>query len=408
MAISDLLSAIGILLFSGFLAGRLVRRVGLPAVTGYILAGLVLNPRVWPLLPARIDVLTQPVTDICLAFITFEIGSELKYSRLRKAGARVLGLTLGESLGAWLVVALGLMGLGWAGWLEVGGVAAQALIPLVWVLASLAAPTDPTATLAVRHEYRARGPVSDTITEVAAFDDLMGIVLFAIGTHVAGMWLGNEVRGWQFVWEPTWAIGGAVAWGAVAGGGFIFFSRLLGARAEGGYIVLLLAFLAMAFGLAGGWGLDSVLVTMTMGMVVGNFHPHRRLLMQIIERYTEELVFVCFFTLGATHLDPVMASKIFPLAGLYVFLRALGKIGGFAMAGRMAGVSHKVLRWAPWGLLPQGGIVVGLALSLQRDPLFADFAQVLLAVVMAATIFHEIVGPLLAKAALSGAGEMRR
>ncbi len=407
MAVSDLVLATGLLLFTGFVLGRFAVKAGLPRITGYIFAGLLLNPHLWPVLPQNFDLITSPVTDICLAFITFEIGAELEWDRIKKAGPKVLALTVGESLGAWLAVLAGLLLAGWAG-LAFDGVPAALLPPFALMVAALAAPTDPTATLAVKHEYRARGPVSETITEVAAFDDLMGILLFSIGMHAASAWTGGDFEGlWAVVREPARSISGALAVGVVAGAAFTFFSRAVEARAEGGYIVLLLAVLALAFGVARVWQLDSVLATMTAGVVVGNFHPHRRLLMQIIGRYTEELVFVFFFTLGSTHLDPWLALQMIGLAVGYAALRALGKMGGFGLVGRVLRLPPKVGRLAPLGLIPQGGIVIGLALSVQQSGRFPQFADVLLAVVMAATLIHEFVGPILARTALRRAGETR-
>ncbi len=408
MWVSDLVLATGLLLLTGFVLGRLVQRAGLPSITGYIFAGLLLNPHVFPVLPQNFDVITSPITDICLAFITFEIGSELEWERIRRAGSKVLALTAGESLGAWLCVLVGLLVIGALDG-SLPGIAGQALVPFAFVMASLAAPTDPSATLAVRHEYRARGPVSDTIAEVAAFDDLAGIVLFSIGTHVAAVWLGvADGTGWAVVWEPLRAIGGAAGIGLLAGVAFIWLGRVVGTRAEGGYIVLLLAVLALAYGLARVAGFDSVLATMTIGVVTGNFHPHRELLLQMIQRYTEELVFVFFFTLGATHLDPTIALHMLPLAAGFVALRAAGKFGGFSMVGRLTSVHGKVRRLAPLGLLPQGGIVIGLALSVQQNPAFESFSQVLLSVVMAATILHEVIGPIVTRMALRKAGEIHQ
>lgn len=407
MPVTDLVLATGLLLFSGFVLGRFAGQVGLPRITGYLLAGMLLNPHLWPVLPENFDLITSPVTDICLAFITFEIGSELEWGRIKKAGTRVLALTVGESLGAWLAVLVGLLLAGWAG-LEFDGVPAALLPPFALMVAALAAPTDPTATLAVKHEYRARGPVSETITEVAAFDDLMGILLFSIGMHAATAWMGGDLEGlWVVIQEPVRSIAGALLMGALAGAAFIFFSKAVETRAEGGYIVLLLAVLALAFGGARLWQLDSVLATMTAGVVVGNFHPHRALLMQIIGRYTEELVFVFFFTLGSTHLDPSLALHMMGLAVAYAALRALGKTGGFGLVGKILRLPPKVRRLTPLGLIPQGGIVIGLALSVQQSGRFPQFADVLLAVVMAATLIHEFVGPILARTALRRAGETR-
>ncbi len=215
--ISDWVLAVGVLLLSGFVLGRLWAYWGIPKVTGYILAGIALNPDLWPLLPAHIDTVTAPLTDVCLAFITFEVGSELRFSSLRALGIKVLGLTIGESLGAFILVTIGIAGMQWMG-VSALGMEPQDGLPLALLLAALAAPTDPTATLAVQHEYHAHGPVADIILQVAAFDDLMGILLFSIGVSLAALIIdGESLSVYSILHGPVVAISGGIIVGVGAG-----------------------------------------------------------------------------------------------------------------------------------------------------------------------------------------------
>ena len=126
----------------------------------------------------------------------------------------------------------------------------------------------------------------------------------------------------------------------------------------------------------------------------------------MLNEYAEEIIFVLFFTLSARHLDFKALSGALPLVGIFVVLRAVGKTMGAVLGGRLSGASSRVRRYVAAGLIPQGGIVIGLALMIHRAPSFAPFADRLVSVVIGATIVHELAGPVLAKIALTKAGEV--
>jgi Kef-type K+ transport system membrane component KefB len=126
----------------------------------------------------------------------------------------------------------------------------------------------------------------------------------------------------------------------------------------------------------------------------------------LISSYFEELIFIIFFVLAGAHLrfDTLASSWVWVLA--FVVLRAVGKFSGTFLGSNIAGAEPKVKKFTAYGLLPQGGIVVGLALLARQDPHFQAFGTILVSLILGTTVIHEFLGPLLSKFAISRAGEM--
>jgi Kef-type K+ transport system membrane component KefB len=385
--------------------GELAVKVYLPKISGYIIAGILLHPQISGFIQPDFIHRTDPLINIALAFITFSIGGTLSFEKIRKTGKTILMITLFESMLAYVFVFLILM------------LTLYFIIPVFdsWpvvlvislLLGSLAAPTDPSATLAVTQQYKAKGEVSSTVLGVAAFDDIMGILLYTLTLSLAGVMLGHTGAGMgSTLYELGKEIGGAMGLGILFGWIFNRFSIYFEKETEGALIVIILASLLICYGTSNLLGFDELLGTMTMGMMVVNFHHRQQQIFTIIERYTDELIFVLFFTLSGLHLrfDALSGSLLF--IGLFVMARAMGKYSGTFMASRLTRAPANVRKYAAGGLFPQGGIVIGLALLLAKREIIADQASFIISIVIGAAIIHELLGPVLARISLKKAGEI--
>ncbi len=397
---------VGLILATGLVFGEAAKRLGLPKVTGYIIAGLVLNPATVPLIPPSFPKHTDLVTDIALSFITFSVGGTLVLSKLRSLGKSILTIVVFEAEFALLGVVLGVV--------LVGSLAGGAMFP-PWsrdllafslLLGALASPTDPSATLAVMHEYRAKGPVASTIMGVAALDDAVGVMNYSLCVAAARALTGVSGAADFHLWQPLFQIGGGISVGIVVGLLLNQATKRMPQETEGALIVMLFAALSLCFGIAGTLGVDQLLATMTMGAVVVNTNPRQDRIFHLLERYTEELIFVLFFTLSGMHLNYTALFGALGFTLVYVLSRATGKIAGTRLAARLTGAPVTVRRHAAFGLIPQGGIVIGLALMIRSYPGFEAFADSLIGIVIGATVIHELVGPVLSKMALARAGEI--
>jgi len=135
-------------------------------------------------------------------------------------------------------------------------------------------------------------------------------------------------------------------------------------------------------------------------------NPQQKKIFTVLERYQEELVFVFFFTLSSMHLDLSVMPAAAPYIALFVLLRTMGKTLGAYSGALVSGAAPKVRRYTFLGLLPQGGIVIGLALIMHRSPDFGPIADLVMAIVIGSTIIHEIAGPIVSRIGLQKAGEI--
>lgn len=402
----DPILIVGIILFTGLVIGELCTRIGLPKVTGYILAGLILNPKLTGFIPEAFIEHTPLVTNIALSFITFSVGGTLLMSKIRSLGKPIVYITLFEAEFAFLFVAIFFILLVPIISPQPGQTLVTYFIPMALLMASLASPTDPSVTLSIEHEYKAKGEVSSTVMGVAAFDDILGIINYSLAVAIATICIIHEPIGIHSVTSPIFKIIGSIAGGTIFGFFLNILTKIIRRESEGVLITLILGVLALCYGLTGMLGGDELLSTMTMGIIVVNFNPKSEKIFNILERYTEELIFVLFFTISAMHLDLSVIASNWLLILLFVVFRASGKLVGTIVGGKLSKASPAVQKYTAGGLIPQGGIVIGLALVIKQNPELSMMSDIILNIVIGATIIHEIIGPLVSKAALQKAGEL--
>jgi Kef-type K+ transport system membrane component KefB len=261
--------------------------------------------------------------------------------------------------------------------------------------------------LAVTHEYKAKGPVTSTILGVTAFDDVLGIINFSVATAIAYILMTHEgLSIASSIIRPLGSILGAVLCGTAFGLVFNAVTYLIRRETEGALIVVVLAMLALTFGVARRVGADELLATMTVGAIVVNFNARRQKIFRMLERYTEELIFVLFFTLSGMQLDFSALANNFLLVLFLVLFRGIGKTLGAVAGATLSGAPKKVRHFVAGGLIPQGGIVVGLALLMKQEPAFSEISSVVISVVIGATVIHELIGPVVSKMAIEAAGEI--
>lgn len=401
--------ALGLLLLAGLAGGVLAGQLRLPRVAGYVLAGAALSPELaggW-LLP-NLASWSGAFTTAALSLIAYLIGSSLGHSSLRQLGLAVPVIALGESAGAVLVVGLGLWLL-----LPVLGQAVDAGA-LALAFAAVACTTAPAGTIAVVRQYRADGPLTRTLLGVVALDDAFGIVLFSLATALAPLLLAvpagaDSSASWELMHgllSGAREIGLSLLLGALAGS---LLARSVERLAYGKLALpLTLGVVLLVAGAADTLQASPLLAAMATGLVGRRQLPAAsRRLSEPLEAL-EETVFLLFFVLAGAHLDPRLFAAYLPLIGVYLVLRVAGKVLGARLAAQASGAGPAVVRNIGWGLVPQAGVAVGLALSLADRPGFAHVTPTVVNVVLGATVIHELVGPLYARWALARAGELGR
>lgn len=198
---------------------------------------------------------------------------------------------------------------------------------------------------------------------------------------------------------------GAIITGGILGWLMSRLSHFLKIENEGQWIVVLSAFIILSFGISSLLNLDELLAAMSLGAFIANFNLQEKLLFKIIERYTESLILLLFFILSGLHLDISAIPSAAYLIAVFFLLRITGKYLGSHIGAVWANAPVKIRKYTGGGLIPQGGIVIGLALLISKNPDFSKVSDTLLAVVMGSTILNELLGPIAAVRSLKKAGE---
>ncbi len=398
---------IGIVIIIGLAFGELAARLRLPKVTGYIMGGVLLNPRVFRIIPFDAVANTNLITNISLSVSTFAVGGTLFYRRLKRLGKVITCITLFEAECAFAAITLGILLIlpffthqHISSW--------NAFLALSLLLGCLGSPTDPAGTLAVVRQYRSKGPVTSTMLSAAALDDMLGIVNYSIAVAAAATLIaGDKFTLSDSLLHPVIVILGSIALGCAFGMAFNAATRLIKRETDGFFIVLVIGLLALCYGTGTLLAFDELLATMTMGIIVVNFNVKHERIFKVLERYTEELIFVVFFTISGMLLNFTVLAQYLALALLFAVFRAAGKFAGTYAGAVISHAPAKVRKYTGAGLIAQGGIVIGLALVIKQNPAFSAIGDIILSLTIGTTVIHEFIGPVFAKFALERAGEIK-
>lgn len=403
----DVLVWFGLCLVAGYYGGVIANRLRLPRVSGYIFAGIVMSPSVFHILPEWFMKSSEPVVNFSLAIITCLIGGSLKWKNIKSLGKSILTITFGEAELAFILMVTGIYFL-LPHLLDLSGFQAGSPIIIALLFGALASPTDPTATLAVVHEYRAKGRLTTTVLAVAALDDALGIINFGIAMSVVLFLISParaDVNMGMMVLEPLLKVVFSVGLGFF--GGYLLNLMLRKAERPGAIIALTTGTLLLTFSIAGALGIDELLSTMSLGVLLTNISPHAEKIFSIIETYIEEVIFIAFFVISGAHVDFSILFSSWLLVVVYIVIRFVGKYTGAMAGGLISKAPASITKNLGFALVPQGGIVVGLALMMYQTPGLEDVGNIILNVTIGATAIHEIIGPPIAKFSLRRAGELK-
>ncbi len=402
------LLTIGFLLIIGYSVGWLLETLGLPKILGYILTGFFFSSSyTTPFIAIDILVESQPLMDVCLGFIAFEVGGELKWSKIKTHEKEIISITILASILPFILITLGIFLFDFL-FPTVLQFDNFTLLTFALLLGVLASPTAPAATIAVMHQYKARGKVSETIMGVAALDDVLGILLFSMTIGAISIF-SNEglVFSGNLILEPLYKIFGSLILGASLGGAITLISKWFKTEMESRWVVIIFSLLILCVGLSQLLHFDYLLSCMAMGAFVVNFCKQQKLIFKILARYTEDLIFLLFFLLSGLHLDISALPIASSLIAIFVILRIIGKYIGANIGARIVHADRKILKYTAGGLLPQAGIVIGLVLSIHHKEQYNEIYDILLATIMGATVINEFLGPITAKYSLKKSGEIK-
>jgi NhaP-type Na+/H+ or K+/H+ antiporter len=398
--VPDILTIIGLIIALTFLGSKLFQRLGIPQVVGFIVMGVLMGSSFLNIVPLELAADLGFVSEVALGLIGFDMGSHLLFGELRKLGRCIAFIVLCESIGAFLLVTLGVYG--------ITGSLHTALI-----FGALASATAPAATVDVLAEYDAKGPLTTTLLAVVGIDDALSLLLYSIAAALAESLLrGTGAPSLLSIVElPLIEIGGSLLLGALLG--LILEFLLCRMERHHDAMAISIGFVFVCVGLCQSLGFSLILATMVMGTVIVNrCDTHSQFIRFTIEQ-AGPVVYVLFFALVGARFQVSLLPSMGLLGIAYVVLRTLAKISGAWVGGVLGRAPKQVTNNLGLGLLSQAGVAIGLALaSANRFAHFGTEGQALgstvINVITATTFIVQIFGPIGVKLAITRAGEVGR
>ena len=398
-------------LIGGLMLSRLTKLLNLPAVTAYLVAGLLLGPFGLGSLNVpglgfqsleQVELLGI-VTQTALGFIAFTIGNEFRLSQLRAMGSSAIIIGIVQAVITTAVVDIVLVLLHFC-------FPEMISVPCAITLGAIASATAPAATLMVVRQYKADGPLTRLLMLVVAIDDAVGLVLFSVSFGIATALSNGHVSVLAVVVEPILEIVLSLGLGSLMGWLLNWVEQFFHSRSK--RMTISVAFVLLTVGLSGvsfeiagvHCGFSLLLVCMMTGTVFCNICSTSEELMERVDNWVMPLN-VLFFVISGAELDlEILAQPVTILVGIvYILSRSAGKYSGAAISCKLTKQSKLITENLGITLLPQAGVALGMALTAAT----LDDGALARNVVLFAVLVYELIGPTLTKRSLLAVGDIK-
>ena len=408
---ATILLSLSIALLAGLILSRLVKKLQLPAVTAYLIAGVLIGPFVLGAIniPGIGIAASQLegfgiISDLALGFIAFSMGNEFRLAQLKKIGKQATVIGIFQAVLTTIVVDAALITLHF--------IMPETLsLPAALVLGAVATATAPAATLMVVKQYKAKGPVTDILLPVVALDDAVGLVVFAISFGIAKSINAGSVDILSVILEPLLEVVLSLALGFVMGLLFTVCERFFHSRSKRmavsvTFVMMTVAISCLKFHIGTVHiGFSSLLACMMLGTVFCNECDVSEELMDRADRWTAPILILFFVISGAELELSVFADIAVVIAGVvYILFRSIGKYFGAGISAKMTKCAPNIVKYLGITLLPQAGVALGMALKATE---LGPDGTIVRNITLFAVLIYEIVGPFLTKVALTKAGDIR-
>lgn len=408
----NILLSVSIALLAGLLMTRIFKPFKLPAVTAYLIAGVLIGPYCFGAL--GIDSIgfssmeavekMSVVSQMALGFIAFSIGSEFRLEELKKIGKQAFIIGIFQALVATLFVDLALLGIYL---LMPGKISLAQLI----TLGAIATATAPAATLMVVRQFKAKGPLTSLLLPIVALDDAVGLIVFAVSFGIAKTLVSGTVDIVSILVNPIIEIVCSLVLGAVMGWILTQIEKLFNSNTNRlnmtiALVVLATALSSLKFEIGPVHiGFSSLLVCMMLGTIFCNICPLSEDLMKASDKWTSPL-FALFFVISGAELDLKVFTDV-AIVGIglvYIIFRCLGKYSGTFVSAKATKCEPQICKYLGITLFPQAGVALGMCATAMQ---LGEQGNLIRNITLFAVLVYEIFGPLLTKWALTKAGDIK-
>lgn len=405
--------SLSIALLAGLLLSRLAKRVQLPAVTAYLMAGILIGPFCLGAIGIPGIGITKGqiegfglISDLALGFIAFAMGNEFRLSQLKKIGKQAMVIGIFQALFTTLIVDAVLIGVYFL-------MSDKISLSAVLVLGAVATATAPAATLMVVKQYKAKGPVTDVLMPVVALDDAVGLVVFAVSFGIAKSITAGAVDIFSVLVDPILEVVLSLGLGFVMGLLFTLCEKYFHSRSKRLAVSVTFVMLTVAISSINpipvgpvNIAFSSLLTCMMLGTVFCNVCEVSEELMDRADRWVTPLLVLFFVISGAEFELTVLTNLWVVVIGLiYIASRSIGKYYGAGISARMTKCEPNIVKYLGITLLPQAGVALGMAIKAME---LGPDGAIVRNITLFAVLIYEIVGPFLTKVALTKAGDIQR
>ncbi len=392
---------IGIIFVLGAFMKWVSAKVGLLNVVGYLILGFIIGPEVLGIITHKFVEDTHIITDLSLSLIAVLVGANLKYNIIKKVWKQIAYISFFETFFTFLFIGgsfyllFDFLGLGFA---------EEQRLTIALLFGGLASATAPATILAVIHELKAKGDFSSFLLSVVAADNAIALVIFSFIVTVTSSLVGSQSCSPETIFAVFWTVLLSLLVGAAGA----IISELIDRIFVDQPTMKTTSTLGMIFivySLSDYWGFEPLLASLVMGVVMANLSNEFFLVKEEFDHHIKDIIFLLFFTLSAMHLNVSFLLSMPLVIIVYVFFRILGKVTGVWVGAKVSGANKHVQNYLGLALFPQAGIAIGLALSLKNEAGFELMAPIILNIIIATTIVHELLGPLFTTHVLQKSGE---
>lgn len=413
MIISDTASimlSFSIALLVGLLLSRLAKIIKLPAVTAYLVAGILVGPFVLGKLNIPGIGITNDqienlgfISDLALGFIAFAMGNEFRISELKTIGKQATIIGIVQAIFTTIIVDIFLIVLHFI-------MPDKLSLASAITLGSIATATAPAATLMVIKQYKAKGPLTNILLPIVALDDAVGLVVFAISFGIAKSINIGNVDVLSVILEPLLEVFLSLLLGFIMGLLFTLCEKYFHSRSKRmavsvTFVMMTIALSSIKFSLGNiHIGFSSLLSCMMLGTVFCNICEVSEELMRRADRWTAPIL-ILFFVISGAELDlGVFANLAVVIIGIvYILSRSFGKYFGANLSAKLTNCDTNIVKYLGITLLPQAGVALGMAIKAVE---LGPDGFIVRNITLFAVLIYEIVGPFLTKIALTKANEI--
>ena len=408
----NILLSVSIALLAGLLMTRIFKPFKLPAVTAYLIAGVLIGP--YCIGALGIDGLgfnsmdevskMSVISQMALGFIAFSIGSEFRLEDLKKIGKQAFVIGIFQALVATLFVDLALL----AVYMAMPG---KISLAQVITLGAIATATAPAATLMVVRQFKAKGPLTSLLLPIVALDDAVGLIVFAVSFGIARTLVSGTVDIVSIIINPIIEIICSLLLGAVMGWLLTQIEKSFNSNTNRlnmtiALVVLATALSSLKFELGPVHiGFSSLLVCMMLGTIFCNICPLSEDLMKASDKWTSPL-FALFFVISGAELELEVFTDI-AIVGIglvYIIFRCIGKYTGTYASAKATKCEPQICKYLGITLFPQAGVALGMCATAMQ---LGEEGNLIRNITLFAVLVYEIFGPLLTKWALTEAGDIK-